>query len=101
MKTYKLDEGIAPLLIGGKMNFHDKYEKIVKFANENNIVIKIEKDIINQNFWTNYDLMARIDTNLNVNIEKTFDFDNVSEKERKEIDKLIVFLKELGFKEGE
>ena len=83
------------------MDFHDKYEKIVKFANENNIVIKIEKDIINQNFWTNYDLMARIDTNLNVNIEKTFDFDNVSEKERKEIDKLIVFLKELGFKEGE
>lgn len=83
------------------MNFHDKYEKIVKFANENNIVIEIEKDIINQNFWTNYDLMARIDTNLNVSIEKTFDFDDATDKEQKEIDKLIRFLKRLGFKEGE
>ena len=79
------------------MNFHDKYEKIVKFANENNIVIEIEKDIINQNFWTNYDLMARIDTNLNVSIEKTFDFDDATDKEQKEFVKLLQENDEINF----
>ena len=83
------------------MNFNDEHEKIMVFAGKNNLVICIKENEIQQNFWTNYDLMARIDNNLKIEIEKTFYFDNITNVEQKEIDKLIDFLKSLGFKEGE
>ena len=62
-------------------------------------ILFIREKSITQNFWTNYEVEAIINLDLSVDTEISYEGMKLEEAEQKEINKLIEYLKELGFKE--